>query len=89
MPATPASSPGDRAIACNEDHEIEASTEPSPGDPAQLHLRVFADVLARSREPIKDVAYWRERERQIVAQACPTPEAMTAFWLSALEEVAA
>jgi len=89
MPATPASSPRDRAIAGNEDPEIVVISEPSPGDPAQLHLRVFSDVLARSREPIKDVAYWRERDRQIVAQACPTPEAMRAFWLSALEEVAA
>jgi len=89
--ATPASSPSDRAIACNEDHEIEAISEPSPGDPAQLHLRVFSDVLARSRKPIKDAAYWRERDRQIVARACETPEAMTAYWLEELatEEVAA
>jgi len=90
MPATPEPASGDRAIAGRVDGEV-ASTEPVSADPAQLHLRVFADVLARSRKPIKDAAYWRERDRQIVARACETPEAMTAYWLEELatEEVAA
>ena len=32
---------------------------------------------------------WRGLSGEFVAQACSTPEAMTAFWLEALEEVAA
>jgi len=89
MPATPASASGDGVTAYNDEDGDVASTEPVSAEPVQRHLRVFSDVLARARKPVKDASWWRERERQTEATACKTPEAMTAYWLEALEEVAA
>jgi len=89
MPATPASAPNVGVAAYNDKDGDVASTEPVSAEPVQRHLRVFADVLARARKPVKDASWWRERERQTEAQACETRESMTAFWLSALAEVAA